>query len=143
MANPFSFSQGAFFKRETATLLNQEARILDFVAHSLASNNLCMRAPFIFVHYAHAFHILYHVASGKFQNFCLYIIYIYSPRISIDMNTQWARFTRQLLGCALIAHKGERSPFYSTHHSHAQHTLLHCQEEEYQTSTKPLFPHLP
>ena len=33
-------------------------------------------------------------------------------------------------GCAPIAHKGERSPFYSTHHSHAQHTLLHCQEKE-------------
>ena len=30
------------------------------------------------------------------------------------------------IGCAPIARKGERSPFYSTHHSHAQHTLLHC-----------------
>ena len=34
-----------------------------------------------------------------------------------------------ILGCASIARKGERSPFYSTHHSHAQHTLLHCQEK--------------
>ena len=34
------------------------------------------------------------------------------------------------IGCAPIARKGERSPFYSTHHSHAEHILLHCQEKE-------------
>ena len=32
MANPFSFSQSVFFERETATPINQEARILDFIA---------------------------------------------------------------------------------------------------------------
>ena len=45
-----------------------------------------------------------------------------------------------ILGCAPIARKGERSPL---HHSHAKHTLLHCQGK---ASTKPLFPcttHLP
>ena len=38
--NPFSFSQGVFFKRETATPINQEARILDFVAN-LHAHALC------------------------------------------------------------------------------------------------------
>ena len=30
---------------------------------------------------------------------------------------------QRLLGCAPIAHKGERIPFYSTHHSHANTSL--------------------
>ena len=41
------------------------------------------------------------------------------------------------LGCAPIARKGERSPFYSTHHSHAQHTLSASSGERV---AKPLFP---
>ena len=81
-----------FFKRETATPINQEARILDFVG-SLPRNNLSMRTPFIFVHYAHAFRCTIPRRLKEISNFCLYI---YSPRISIDMNTQWARFARHL-----------------------------------------------
>ena len=51
MANPFSFSQAVFFKRETP--INQEGRILDFVArHVIAPRNMHMTL-FIFVHYAH------------------------------------------------------------------------------------------
>ena len=41
MANPFSFSQAVFFKRETATPINQEARIVDFVARPVVAKKLC------------------------------------------------------------------------------------------------------
>ena len=80
MANPFFFSQAVFFKREKANPINQEARILDFGARPVVAKkhmhtvHFCALIPFTI--------ILYHV---EFQNFCLYI---YSPRISIDMNTE-------------------------------------------------------
>ena len=80
MANPFSFSQAVFFKkREMATPINQEARILDFVARPSLPRKyiLSMRTPFIFVHTTRTT-IPRHIK----QNFCLYI---YSPRISNDM----------------------------------------------------------
>ena len=35
MASPFSFSQAVFFQRETANPINQEARVLDFLAIGL------------------------------------------------------------------------------------------------------------
>ena len=41
MANPFSFSLAVFFKRETATPINQEARILDFAARPVVAKKLC------------------------------------------------------------------------------------------------------
>ena len=75
MENPFFFSQAVFFKREKANPINQEARILDFVAlPKKHAHSVHFCAPFTI--------ILYHV---EFQNFCLYI---YSLRISIDMNTE-------------------------------------------------------
>ena len=53
MANPFSFSQAVFFKRETATSINQEARIFDFVG-SLPRNNLSMRTSFLCTMHVHS-----------------------------------------------------------------------------------------
>ena len=52
MANPFSFSQAVFFKRETATPIKQEARILDFVARPVVTKKLCSEHAhsLIFVH---------------------------------------------------------------------------------------------
>ena len=41
MANPFSLSQALFFERETATPINEEARILDFVARPVVAKKLC------------------------------------------------------------------------------------------------------
>ena len=89
MANPFSFSQAVFFKRETATPINQGARILDFVAIGLSLPRnyvLSMRTPFIFVH---SFRLPCRLK--EISKFLPIHIQPAHPRISIDMNTQWAR----------------------------------------------------
>ena len=107
MANPFSFSQGVFFIMETATPLNQEARILDFVAHS---NN------FVHAHFcALCTRIRYYYTMSPQGDFKISAYtYKHSPRISIDMNTQWARFARQLY---LYAH---------TNSAHYHASVLQC-----------------
>ena len=87
MANPFSFSQGVFFKREMAPPINQEARIPDFVARPTTAKNyfMNMHSPLIFVHYTRI------VYGGDTVNLKC-------------MNTQ-ARFTRNIIyycACAVL-----------------------------------------
>ena len=77
MANPFSFSKAVFFEKETATPINQEARILDFV------NRLVARA------HARTFHVRVpracatYVFYGANSKFLVHIhIYNYTYRES-------------------------------------------------------------
>ena len=71
MANPFS---AVFFKRETATPINQEARILDFVIGSLLRLNNSLARTFRV-----CLHTVCHVFYGAISKFLAHI-YIYSYR---------------------------------------------------------------
>ena len=144
MANPFSFSQAVFFKRETAIPINQDARILDFgsslpraCALSLAKKKKSPYSSFLVglsknCNENPRMHIILSIQipiqSGRMRGFSLQFldnqpenccsnadvvlsmrIYVgstfkinryfnipaHNPRISIDMNTQWARFACQ------------------------------------------------
>ena len=71
MANQFS-SQAVFFKRETATKIKLEARIIDFINRLVAKANNS---------HAHTFrvclHTVCHVFYGAISKFLVHIIYTY------------------------------------------------------------------